>query len=82
MSGMPDLDVTVFKIVCSDKTRLLRQLNREADPNVKEIIRRYKADEEDFFDLEFNYCEIENEDEEDLELASYAILSQLGLTSD
>jgi hypothetical protein len=28
------------------------------------------------------YTEIENEDEEDLELASYAILSQLGLTSD
>ena len=82
MSGMPGLDVTVFKIVCSDKTRLLRQLNREEDPNVKEIIRRYKADEEDFCDLEFMYTEIENEDEEDLELASYAILSQLGLTSD
>lgn len=82
MSGMPGLDVTVFRIVCSDKTRLLRQLNREEYPNVKEIVRRYKADEEDFFDLEFAYTEIENEDEEDLELASYAILSQLGLTSD
>jgi hypothetical protein len=60
----------------------LRQLNREECPNVKEIVRRYKADEEDFCDLEFMYTEIENEDEEDLELASYAILSQLGLTSD
>lgn len=82
MSGIPGLDVTVYKVVCSDKTRLLRQLNREEHPNVDEIVRRYKTDKEDFFDLEFSYTEIENEDEEDLELASYAILSQLGFASD
>ena len=35
---------------------------------------------EDFFDLEFSYIEVENNDEEDLGLATYAILSQLGLT--
>ena len=29
MSEMPDVDVTIFKIACSDKVRLLRQLNRE-----------------------------------------------------
>ena len=79
MSGMPDLDVTVYKITCSDKTRLLRQLNREQHPNVDEIVRRYKTDKEDFFDLEFYYTEVENEDKEDLDLATNAILSQLGL---
>ena len=79
MSGMPDLDITVYKIVCSDKTRLLRQLNREQHPDVDEIIRRYKTDKEDFFDLEFHYTEVENEDKEDLDLATDAILSQLGL---
>ena len=79
MSGMPDLDVTVYKITCSDKTRLLRQLNREQHPDVDEIVRRYKTDKEDFFDLEFYYTEVENEDREDLDLATNAILSQLGL---
>lgn len=80
MSGIPGVNVEVFKITCSDKTRLLRQLNREENPNVDEIIRRYGADKEDFFDLEFNYCEIENNDEEDLDLAPFAILSSLGVT--
>lgn len=79
MSGMSDLDVTIFRIVCSDKTRLLRQLNREEHPNVDEIVRRYKTDKEDFFDLEFYYTEVENEDKEDLDLATNAILSQIGL---
>ena len=79
MSGMPDISVTVYKVCCSDKTRLLRQLNRETNPNVDEIVRRYKTDKEDFFDLEFRYVEVENEDKEDLDLATNAILSQLGL---
>ena len=79
MSKMSDLDVTVYKIVCSDKTRLLRQLNREQYPNVDEIIRRYKTDKKDFFDLEFYYTEVKNEDKEDLDLATNTILSQLGL---
>ena len=80
MSGMPGLDVTVFKITCTDKIRLLRQLNREENPDVDEIVRRYKTDKEDFFDLEFRYTEVENNDAEDLDLASKAIVAQLGLT--
>ena len=79
ISEMPDIDITVYKVCCSDKTRLLRQLNRETNPNVDEIIRRYKTDKEDFFNLEFRYVEVENEDKEDLDLATNAILSQLGL---
>ena len=80
MSGMPDIDVTVFKITCTDKIRLLRQLNREENPDVDEIVRRYKTDKEDFFDLEFRYTEVENNDAEDLDLATVAIVGQLGLT--
>jgi guanylate kinase len=77
MMGTPDIEPYVFKVVCSDKVRLLRQLYREDNPNVDEIVRRYKTDKEDFFDLEFSYIEVENNDEEDLELATCAILSQL-----
>ena len=80
MSEMSDVDVTIFKITCSDKVRLLRQLNREENPNVDEIIRRYKTDKEDFYDLEFKYIEVENNDEEDLDLASHAIMVSLGLS--
>ena len=57
---IPDIQVFPIFIEASDKTRMLRQLNREANPDVKEIVRRFKADEEDFsedslFDLHFNY---------------------------
>ena len=79
ISEIPDINLTVYKVCCSDKTRLLRQLNRETNPDVDEIVRRYKTDKEDFFDLEFRYVEVENEDKEDLDLATNAILSQLGL---
>ena len=53
---------------------MLRQLNREEHPDVDEIVRRYKTDKEDFSNLNFYYTEIENEDEEDMELAVEAIL--------
>ena len=79
ISEIPDINLTVYKVCCSDKTRLLRQLNRETNPDVDEIVRRYKTDKEDFFDLEFRYVEVENEEREDLDLATNAILSQLGL---
>ena len=72
-----NIDLIVYKIVCSDKTRMLRQLNREEHPNVDEIVRRYKTDKEDFSNLDFYYTEIENEDEEDMELAVEAILQDM-----
>ena len=79
MLDRKDINLTVYRIVCDDKLRLLRQLNRENNPDVDEIIRRYSADKEDFKILDFYYTEIENIDEEDLELATYAILSDLGM---
>lgn len=41
-------DVHVVRLKADDKTRMLRQLNRESDPNVDEIVRRYKTDKDDF----------------------------------
>lgn len=79
MLDMPHIDLSVYRIVCSDKNRLLRQLTRENNPNVDEIIRRYSTDKADFSHLDFKYIEIENNDKEDLELAAKAILNQLGL---
>lgn len=38
-------------IVADSKTRLLRQLTREENPDVNEIIRRYGTDEKDFYDI-------------------------------
>ena len=50
-------------IKCSDKERLLRQLNREVNPDCKEICRRFSADMEDLSkeNLDFNYLFINNE---------------------
>ena len=58
-------------IKVKDKTRLLRQLNREDDPNVTEIVRRFMADKNDFENFEedtlIDYYELNNDTEEDLE---------------
>ena len=58
------LDVTVVYIDASAKTRLLRQLTREGNPDVEEIIRRYGADEADFLELglDYEYETIDNND--------------------
>lgn len=55
-----NIDLTVFYIHTTPKIRLIRQLNREAYPNVHEIIRRFEADEKDFQNLNFDYTEIQN----------------------
>ena len=43
-----NIDLCVFYILATDKTRMLRQLNREKDPDVHEIVRRFSTDEADF----------------------------------
>ena len=54
LTQMMDKDIKLigFYIDASDKTRMLRQLNRENNPDVAEIVRRYQADERDFIDIE------------------------------
>lgn len=47
------LNVKVYYIEASAKTRLMRQLSREKNPNVPEIIRRYQGDIDDFCALPF-----------------------------
>ncbi len=74
----PDVDVDVYYVCAQAKTRLLRQLNRENDPDVDEIIRRYRTDQEDFADLDFNYTELPNETKEDLNRAVLYIGGSLG----
>ena len=43
-----DVDLYVVQVEASAKTRLLRSLTREDNPDVDEIVRRYLADKEDF----------------------------------
>lgn len=58
------IDLKIVLITASDKERLLRQLNREEQPDVKEIIRRYQADDEDFkyIHIDHEVIEIQNHD--------------------
>lgn len=56
-----DVDIQVIYIQASGKTRLIRSLNRENNPDVDEIVRRYMADKEDFSDIPFDYYGFTNE---------------------
>lgn len=62
-----DIEMVVFYVEAKDKTRLLRQLNRETNPDIHEIIRRFKTDEIDFEELDFHHNVLTNETQEDLE---------------
>ena len=62
----PRVQLKVYKIAASPKTRLLRQLNRVSDPDVDEIIRRYGTDKTDFAEMETPYTILYNETDEDL----------------
>lgn len=57
----PDIKLEVYYVLADDKTRLLRQLQREENPDVHEIIRRFTADEKDFTNLDdINFIELRN----------------------
>lgn len=61
------VDLIAYYVQVGDKERLIRQLIREVDPDVKEIIRRFSADEKDFEDLEdIDYQVIINQDKNDV----------------
>ena len=72
-----EVDVSVYYVRATDKNRLLRQLNRENNPDVDEIIRRFKADREDFYELDFDYIELPNNTLDDMDAAVRMILGQL-----
>ena len=65
-----NLTVLTLYVRASDKERMLRQLNREENPDVYEIIRRFKADDIDFEDFDSRFPDdytLWNNNEKDLE---------------
>lgn len=54
LMNRPDIELYVIYITATDKERLLRQLTREENPDVREILRRYDTDEDDFYLFEQN----------------------------
>ena len=82
------IDLQVFYIICSDKERLIRQLNRESNPDIDEIFRRFNTDRDDFFDLDFeleddifksdiNFIPVQNETKQDLVSAVRTIIENI-----
>ena len=66
----PEVNPLIFYIDTTDKTRLLRYLTRENNPNIKEMIRRYGTDDKDFnelFESDIPFLPLVNEVEEDYE---------------
>lgn len=63
----PELTVIGFYVDVDDKIRMMRQLTRETDPDVKEICRRYFADLDDFDDIDYlNLKKVSNDNLDDL----------------
>lgn len=73
-----NIDATVFYITAKDNQRLIRQLSREDDPDVEEILRRYKTDNIDFadiYDIAENIITLKNNNMADLHSNILTILS-------
>lgn len=71
-----EIEVIVLYVRAGAKTRLLRQLNREDNPDVNEIIRRFSTDETDFAELGFTpTVQIMNEEKEDISHAVDMLLT-------
>ena len=62
LSNTNEIEVYPVYVHVPDKVRLLRALNREEDPNVKEIVRRFFSDEEDYIYIDFDYITLNNID--------------------
>lgn len=70
----PDIEVITYYIVASDKERMMRQLNREKQPDVREIARRFLTDEEDFSNIDFSHICVWNETEEAVDAIARMII--------
>lgn len=69
----PDFNVIVYWVRAAAKTRLLRQLNREEDPDCDEIVRRYGTDTDDFSHINFEYIDLPNDNIEELREALWTV---------
>ena len=69
------VDVTVFYVKTKNHLRLIRQLQRESEPDVQEIIRRFATDAVDFQNIE-DLCDVvlENDSKFDLHRNILSIL--------
>ena len=75
-----DIHIIIFYVICTDKERLIRSLQREENPDVKEILRRFATDEKDFEvmeDLGYPYTILENEKEKDFNDNMYKIIRMI-----
>ena len=67
LQNKPYLNLKIYYITATDKNRMLRQINREANPDIKEICRRFLADEMDFSDIDNLECtELRNDNTADM----------------
>lgn len=78
----PNVDLLIFYVKTStDKIRLLRQLNREIDPDVNEIMRRYQSDKLDFASFEDEFLDqciiLKNDTTEDYKQALVLIKQKI-----
>ena len=69
-----DIQLKVFYLEVKGKTRIIRQLQREEDPDITEIYRRYLADDEDFNYLPFEHETLQNENGVDFDQNWHRIL--------
>lgn len=74
----PDIDLTIFYLWAPGDQRLLRQLKREIHPDTQEIIRRYYADKDDFYDIDdIPYFALDNTDGTMPEFIAIQIMDRL-----
>ncbi len=79
LMGSDDIDLTVYYLRVPDRIRLIRQLERESNPDIKEIIRRYYADEGDFKNIsDIDFIPLLNSTEVDMNIAIGRILGNIG----
>lgn len=58
------LDILPIYIHTDDKSRLLRSLDREEDPDCSEICRRFLTDKKDFKNIPFNFETVYNSNDD------------------
>lgn len=69
-----------FKVSASDRTRLMRSLERDPTADCSEICRRFLADKKDFYHIPFSYIPLDNEKPQDLPFLMTQIEEIVGLS--